>query len=179
MSYSLPIKTKNIYSGKVIDLSLVTTELPNGKTVELEVIDHPGGAAIVAINSSHQVCLIRQYRYVVDDYIWELPAGKIDAGEDPQVTAKRELLEEAGVTARDWNTLGIYISSPGVFREIVHLYLATHVEQGNQSHEEDEVIEVHWVDLDLARQWALESKINDGKSALALLRAHDIVRKLS
>ncbi len=170
----MPIETKNIYSGRIIDLSIVTTQLPNGHTVELEIIDHPGGAAVVAINSSHQVCLIKQYRYVVDDYIWELPAGKIDAGEDPQTTAKRELQEEAGVTAREWKTLGIYISSPGVFREIVHLYLATNVEQGQQVHEDDEVIEVHWVDFDIARKWALESKINDGKSALALLRAYEI-----
>ena len=171
----MPTKTKNIYSGNIIDLDLVTTVLPNGHSVELEIIDHPGGAAIVAVNDNHQVCLIRQYRYVVDDYIWELPAGKIDACEDPENTAKRELQEEAGVTAASWKSLGSYISSPGVFKEIVHLYLATQLQCGEHQHEDDEVIEVHWVDFNTAKKWALENKISDGKSALALLRAHEIV----
>lgn len=163
--------SKKIYSGRVIQLTLDTTVLPNKETVELEIIHHPGGAAIVVVNDQDQVCLIKQYRYVVDDWIWELPAGKIDNKEDPLETAKRELLEETGVSANVWSSLGTYLSSPGVFKEVVHLYLAQNIECGQHEHEHDEVIEVHWIDLQLARKMALDNIIYDGKSALALLRA--------
>jgi ADP-ribose pyrophosphatase len=166
-----PIKTRKVYSGKIIDLSVDTVRLPNGNTVELEIIRHPGGAAVVALNHHNQVCLIRQYRYIAQDWLWELPAGKIDNNEDPQLTAIRELKEEAGIAARSWQSLGYYTSSPGVFAEIVHLYLALDLETGESEHEDDEVIEVHWIDFPQARQWALDNTISDGKSALALLRA--------
>ena len=166
-----PLQTRKIYSGKVIDLSVDTVKLPNGNTAELEIIRHPGGAAVVAVNRDNQVCLIRQYRYIIQDWLWELPAGKIDNNEDPQLTAIRELKEEAGISAHAWHSLGHFTSSPGVFGEIVHLYLAQDLVTGESMHEDEEVIEVHWVDFSLAKQWALDNTISDGKSALALLRA--------
>jgi len=176
MQYS---QSKKIYSGRVIELTVDTVILPNQQTVELEIIHHPGGAAIVAINNHNQVCLIKQYRYVVQDWLWELPAGKIEHQEDPMQTAKRELKEEAGVTANDWQSLGSYISSPGVFSEVVHLYLANDIRCGELQHEHDEVIEVHWVDLEQARKMALDNTISDGKSALTILRACDRLDKIT
>ena len=167
--------SKKIYSGRVIQLTLDTTVLPNQETVELEIVHHPGGAAIVVVNDQNQVCLIKQYRYVVQDWIWELPAGKIDNKEDPLETARRELMEETGVLANKWRSIGTYLSSPGVFKEVVHLYLAQNIEYGQHEHEHDEVIQIHWVDLELARKMALDNTINDGKSALALLRTYDIL----
>lgn len=175
MSKAKTKQVKKIYSGRIIDLTLDTVILPNQHTLELEIIHHPGGAAIVAVNEKNEVCLIRQYRYAVQEWIWELPAGKIDNKEAPLLTAKRELMEEAGITANEWLSLGIYISSPGVFNEIVHLYLANNLQCGDHQHEQDEVIEVHWIKLDQARKMALDSSISDGKSALALLRACDVL----
>ena len=166
-----------VYEGKVIDVSLERVCLPNGVTTELEVIAHPGGAAIVALNSSDEICLLRQYRHVVDGWLWEVPAGKIDNREPPLETAKRELAEEAGVHAARWSSLGRMVSSPGVFCEQVHLYLAEELSFTGASAEADEVIEVHWLPFDEALSRAVapasaEEEIWDAKSVLAIVRAH-------
>ena len=167
---------RKVYEGKVIDVSLEEVRLPNGVTTELEVIGHPGGAAVVALNERGEVCLLRQYRHVVGGWLWELPAGKIDHREPPLATAKRELEEEAGVRAACWSSLGRMVSSPGVFCERVYLYLAEKLTLVTPRTEVDEVIEVHWVPFAqaLARAEASspgETEIWDAKSALAILRA--------
>ena len=114
-----------IYEGRVIKVSVDTVELPNGMRVPLEIVRHPGGAAVVAIDAQDRVCLLRQYRHAAGGYIYELPAGKLEPDEPPEVTARRELVEEASVSATHWTSLGAYFSSPGVFTEVIHLYLAT------------------------------------------------------
>ncbi len=100
------------FRGRVIRVTVDDVVLPNGRQTALEVVHHPGGAAIVALNDLQQVCLLRQYRYVAGGWIWELPAGKLEPGEPPETTARRELTEEAGVTATDWVGLGSLLSSP-------------------------------------------------------------------
>jgi ADP-ribose pyrophosphatase len=125
----------------------------------------------VAIDDQLRVCLIRQYRHAVGGYIWELPAGKLEPAEPPLVTAQRELVEEAGTEAAHWHSLGSVISSPGVFTETVHLFLARGLRSAKMAHEAAEVIEIHWVDLAAACQRAEAGDINDGKTALGLLRA--------
>src|SRR5580700_4460862 len=90
----------------------------------LEVVHHPGGAATVALDGEERICLLRQYRYVAGGWLWELPAGKLEPDEPPLATAQRELAEEAGVRARHWRSLGTVLSSPGVFTERLHLFLA-------------------------------------------------------
>lgn len=167
---------KKIYDGKIISLSLVTTLLPNNVEVDLEIIDHPGGAAVVAIDDQHQICLLKQFRYAFDEWLWELPAGKIDHCEPPAETAIRELSEEAGVIADEWQNLGMFISSPGVFRERVHLFLASSLRQVEHQQAEDEVIEIHWIPFDQAVQWVMSGKIKDGKSALAILKAAQLIK---
>src|SRR5580698_691526 len=118
------LKSTQQYKGRVISVTVDRVLLPNGREAALEVVHHPGGAAIVALNDLQQVCLLRQYRYVAGGWIWELPAGKLEPAEPPEVTARRELIEEAGVDASDWASLGSLLSSPGVFSEVIHLYLA-------------------------------------------------------
>ena len=88
-----------IYQGRLIELGLETAVLPNGATIELEIVRHPGGAGVLALDDADRVCLLRQYRHVLRDWIWELPAGVIETGEDPFETAQRELREEAGLVA--------------------------------------------------------------------------------
>lgn len=159
------------FQGRIISLTTDEVRLPNGHTAALEVVHHPGGAAAVAIDAQERVCLLKQYRYVADGWLWELPAGKLEPGEPPLLTAQRELIEEAGVSAREWLNLGSYFSSPGVFTEVLHLFLAMGVEPAAAAHEQAEVIEVHWVPFGEACEWAENGRIHDGKTALGLLRA--------
>jgi 8-oxo-dGTP pyrophosphatase MutT (NUDIX family) len=172
-------KTREIFRGRVITVNVETVRLPNDHVTDLEIIHHPGGAAIAAIDAQHRVCLIRQFRHAAGGWIWELPAGKLEPDEPPLETARRELVEEAGATANSWISLGAYVSSPGVFTEIVHLYLAQELASVNMAHEPGELIEVHWVDLELACSQALNGDISDGKTALGLLRARYALQRSS
>jgi 8-oxo-dGTP pyrophosphatase MutT (NUDIX family) len=159
------------YQGRVIRVTVDRVILPNGREAALEVVHHPGGAAIVALNDLQQVCLLRQYRYVAGGWIWELPAGKLEPAEPPEVTARRELVEEAGVEATDWVSLGSLLSSPGVFSEVIHLYLAQGLSAGRAQPEDNEVLEVHWVSFRQACDMALSGELRDAKTTIGVLRA--------
>src|SRR3974390_2997726 len=169
--------TRTVFRGRIVTVNVETVRLPNGHVTDLDIIHHPGGAAVVAINSAGQVCLIRQFRHAAGGWIWELTAGKLERQDPPLTTAQRELVEEAGASARSWTSLGTYVSSPGVFTEIVHLYLARELQSVNMSHEAGELIEVHWIDFEKACSRALDGDINDGKTALGLLRARSVLQR--
>ena len=168
-------KLRTVFRGRVITVNIETVRLPNGHIADLEIIHHPGGAAIVAIDDQQRVCLLRQFRHAIGGWIWELPAGKLEPNEPALETARRELSEEAGVAAADWISLGDYVSSPGVFTETVKLFMARGLRNANMAHEAAELIEIHWVPLSEACQRTLSGELNDGKTALALLRAQAIL----
>ena len=170
-------KIKTIFSGKIVCVETAVTTLPNGHDLDLEIIQHPGGAAVVVINEKQQVCLLKQYRCVLDKWLWELPAGKIDNNEPPLSTAKRELEEEAGIRAEKWQTLGSMISSPGVFTEEVFLYLATNITEVAANKEDHEVFEVHWINLDHVLEWVLQGEISDAKTVIGIVRAVNLLRQ--
>jgi 8-oxo-dGTP pyrophosphatase MutT (NUDIX family) len=163
------ISTK--YQGRVITLNVERVTLPNGAVADLEIIHHPGGAAIVAIDADRNVCLLRQYRHAAGGWIWELPAGKLEPLEPPLKTAQRELIEEAGCEASQWQSLGVILSSPGVFTERIHLFKAVGLTAQPSAHELHEVIEVHWIAFEKAVEMALDGTISDAKSIIGLLRA--------
>lgn len=165
------LSIKPVFSGRVIQVNIERVELPNGNVADLEIIHHPGGAAVVAIDEEQKLCLLRQFRHAANGYLWELPAGKIDNKEPPLQTAHRELAEEAGVQAAHWESLGDYSSSPGVFTEVVHLFLATDLAPATRGHEEHEVIEVHWKPIGEVLRMAVEGQIRDGKSLVGIFRA--------
>lgn len=162
--------SRRIYTGRVVTLDVGPVRLPNGHVATLEIVGHPGGAAVVAVNAGGEVCLLRQYRHAAGGWLWEIPAGKLD-GKTPDQTASAELAEEAGMRAARWDALGRYRSSPGVFTEVVHLYLARELTPVPPAPEAAEVIEVTWVPFATALARALGGEIEDGKSVVALARA--------
>jgi len=167
----MPIERKMIYDGRVIKVSVDTVELPNGARVPLELVRHPGGAAVVAIDARERVCLLRQYRHAAGGYIYELPAGKLEPDEPPETTARRELVEEAAVSAARWESLGAFFSSPGVFTEVIHLYLATQLSPAPAAPEPDEVFQVEWWPVAQAIARALDGELTDAKTIIGILRA--------
>jgi ADP-ribose pyrophosphatase len=165
------IDRKKIYDGRVIQVSVDTVDLPNGVRLPLEIVRHPGGAAAVAIDAENRVCLLRQYRHAAGGFIHELPAGKLEPDEAPEITVKRELAEEAALSAGRWESLGAYFSSPGVFTEVIHLYLATELTPATAAPEAGEVFQVEWWPLEQAVQRALNGELTDAKTIIGILRA--------
>jgi len=159
------------FTGKVVQVDVEDVTLPNGHVSTYEFVRHPGGSAVVALDEQRRVCLLRQWRPAVGEWVWELPAGKRDDGEDPAETARRELAEEAGRAAARWTDLGSHFPSPGVFCEVLHLYLAEGLSETPSALEPGEVLEVHWVPLAVACAQALEGPLRDAKTIIGLLRA--------
>jgi len=142
--------------------------------VRRDIIRHPGSVVILAIDerkSEPSVLLIRQYRYAANQELWELPAGRIDEGEDPLVAAKRELAEETGYLASEWKPALHYFASPGFLDETMSLFAARDLRKGKASPEEDEVIACKLVPLSKAVQWVMSGKVHDGKAIAGILWA--------
>src|SRR5438093_6210509 len=148
---------KNIYKGKVVVLNVDTVTLPNGATVDLEVIRHPGAAAIVPMKNDGTVILIRQFRHAADGFIYEIPAGKLHPEEDPRDCAARELEEEIGYRATSFELLTSIFTAPGFADEVIHIYIGTGLTKGRQKLDHDEVL--HVVELPIEK--AID-KIRDG-----------------
>jgi ADP-ribose pyrophosphatase len=165
------VSPKTVKQGFRVNVSTQRVTLPNGHQLDLDIVAHPGAAAVVPFVSRDEVLLIRQYRHAAGGYLYEVPAGKLDPGESPQVCAARELEEEAGVRAGRLETLGSIFTTPGFCDEVIHLFAAFDLEPSSQRPEDDEVIEVIPTPLDRALEWIWSGKLNDAKSALALLHA--------
>jgi ADP-ribose pyrophosphatase len=160
---------------------VVTTEqvrLPNGVEIVLDIVEHPGAAAIVPFTSDREILLIRQYRHATGGFLTEVPAGKIDPGETPHETARRELQEEVGRSAGRLEKLGWIWTSPGFAREKIHLYAAFDLTDVAARPEDDEVIEVIPTSLDDALEAIWAGEITDAKSAIALIHAARLVGRL-
>ena len=166
-----------VYSGRTIQVDLEDASLPNGLTVPLEVVRHPGAAAVVPFESNDEVLLIRQYRHATGGTIYEVPAGKLDPGEDPEVCAARELEEETGRRAGWLVRLGETWTSPGFCDERIHLFAAFELERVPPRRAPDEVIELAPMSLESALGLVFDGVLTDAKSALALvLAAHRLGR---
>jgi ADP-ribose pyrophosphatase len=165
---------RQIYKGRIVDLRLEQVTLPNQLTVTLEMVRHPGAAAIVAVGDDTAVTLLRQYRHAVGGFIWEIPAGKLDAGEDPIQCAARELREEAGLAAGELMPLGRIFTAPGFCDECIHLFLARRLTAVEQRLDADEVLSVSHVPLGAALAMIRTGQIQDAKTiaGLHLAAAH-------
>jgi ADP-ribose pyrophosphatase len=160
--------TKNIYTGRVVTLNIDTVHLPNGLTVDLEVIRHPGAAAVVPMKNAGTVILIKQFRHAANGFIYEIPAGKLHPGEDPLHCAARELEEEIGYRSDRFELLSSILTAPGFADEIIHVYKATHLTKGMQQLDQDEVLEVVEISLPDAIEKIEDGTIRDAKTIVGL-----------
>lgn len=176
MTDSARIASRRVYNGRVINLDVDTVRFPNGTIGELEMIRHPGASAVVPFlseptGSDPQILLIRQYRYAAEQYLYEIPAGRLDPGEDPAVCARRELREETGCEATGVEHLITIYTTPGFTDERIHLFMAVGLTRGEVAREADEFIEVETVTLSRALDLIRQGEIQDAKTALGLLYA--------
>ena len=159
---------KQIYRGIVVNLNVDTVKLPNGLTVDLEVVRHPGAAAVVPLRDDGTVILIRQFRHAAGGFIYEIPAGKLHPGEDPVVCAARELEEEIGQRAGKFELLSSIFTAPGFTDEVIHIFKATGLTTGHQHLDRDEVLEVIELPLLEALKMIDDGTIRDAKSIVGL-----------
>ena len=159
-----------LHTGRNFSFTLETVRLDNGKTVDVEMVRHPGATAVVALTPEWQVILLRQYRHSAGEYIWEIPAGTIEPGEAPETCARRELAEEAGLTAVRWEALGELYALPGYSDEIIHLFLAQGLSPTTQRLDQDEMLTVHAIALHECLDMVQNGQLRDAKSMAALLR---------
>lgn len=162
---------KTVFQGRIIRLDTETVTLPNGVPVDLEIVRHPGGAAVVALDDRDRVSMLRQYRHAAGGWLWELPAGKLEPGEPPETTAARELEEEAGLRASTWESLGRFIATPGFCDEVIHLFLARELTEVPAQPEAHELLEIHKLPLAAALEQIYEGTIIDAKTMLGLMLA--------
>jgi ADP-ribose pyrophosphatase len=170
------LKRRQIFQGRVVDLSVDRVKMPNGKTSELEVIRHPGAAAMVPLTDAGDVILVRQYRYAIGSWLLEVPAGKLDTGEAPELCAARELVEEVGMQPAELVPLGWIWTTPGFTDEKIWLYLARGLSPAKQDLQDDEVLSVETHPLSEAIAMVHRGEICDGKSVCSLLRAEAYIR---
>lgn len=160
--------TRNIFTGKVLTLNIDTVTLPNGVTIDLEIVRHPGAAAVVPLMDNETVVLIKQFRHAAGGYIYEIPAGKLHPGEDPKNCAVRELEEEVGYRAGKLELLSSIFTAPGFTDEVIHIYKASGLTRGRQNLDRDEVLEVVEVSLRDAIEMTRTGEIRDAKTMVGL-----------
>jgi ADP-ribose pyrophosphatase len=157
-----------MYTGIIINVNVDTVTLPNGLTVNLEVVRHPGAAAVVPLKDDGTVFLIRQFRHAAGGFIYEIPAGKLNPGEDPAACAARELEEEIGYRAGKLELLSSIFTAPGFTDEVIHVYKATGLTTGRQQLDRDEVLDVIEMPLQEAMRMIETGAIRDAKSIVGL-----------
>ncbi|MBE7022782.1 MAG: NUDIX hydrolase [Ruminococcaceae bacterium] len=171
------IKQEQIFEGKIITLRRDTVKLPNGNEATREVVEHPGGVAVVALDEHNEVYMVRQFRYPFGEVISEIPAGKLDAGEDPFDCCVRELAEETGLSAGHYDYLGKFMLSPGFCREWIHIYLARDLTTGDAHLDADEFLEVEKRPLvDLVEQ-VMNNELTDAKTVMGILKTNELLRR--
>ena len=169
------LRRKDVYDGKILKVHVDDVRLPNSREAVREVVDHVDGAAVLAMDEANRVLVVRQYRYVFGRVLAELPAGKLDPGEDPVAGALRELKEETGAEPETFLPLGKIIPAPGCYGEVLHLFLAKGLKFSEQHLDPDEFLNVERVPFDEMVHRCMNGEIDDAKTVAAVLRAKDSV----
>jgi ADP-ribose pyrophosphatase len=164
-----PMARQVIHEGRKIKVVLDTSTGPNGETIRRDMILHPGAVVILPVVDNDHVCLLRNYRFVIGETLWECPAGTLESGEAIEAAAVRELAEETGYVAGRWRKLGYYYASPGVLDEKLHIFVALDLKAGEAKPEADEELEPKVVPWAEALKMALDGTIQDAKTVTAIL----------
>lgn len=165
------LKSERIFEGKILKVDYDTVILPNGREAKREIVRHPGGVGIVVIDENGMIYMVRQYRIPYDDILLEIPAGKLDGNEDTLEAAKRELSEETGLKAENWQFVGSFYPSVGFCDENLRLYMATDLTVGAVHPDEDEFLNVVKMPFDDVVKMCVDGSIKDGKTIAAVLKA--------
>ncbi len=171
-------KCVTLHQGRVFTMVTENITLSNGVTVDIDILRHPGAAAIVPLFEKDTVVLIRQYRHAVGGNIWEIPAGTLEPEESPLVCAKRELIEETGFAADSWQKLGEITPVPAYSDERIHLFLATDLTPAPQNLDEDEMLKVHKIRFDQAMEMISKGEIQDSKTINGIFLASRCLKEL-
>jgi len=171
------IRSRRIHVGRVVSLRVDDVRLPDGRTAQREVVDHPGAAVIVPLTDAGEILMVRQYRYAVGEVLLELPAGTLERGEDPLACARRELAEEVGADAAHWEPLAVLYPSPGVMTEVMHLFLAQGLTEGRPTGTPEEDLAMERLSLAEALDRVRRGEIRDAKSVAGLLLAAERSRR--
>ena len=165
------LASRTVFNGRVIEVKHDRVLCPNGQEAFREVVEHRGGVAVVAVTEQEEIFLVRQYRYAVGYEMWEIPAGKLEAGEEPFCAIVRELEEEVGAVAATWQDLGYIIPTCGYCNEKIHLFLAKDLTYTQPHPDEDEFLDVAKFPKSKVMEMCKNGQINDAKTICALTRA--------
>jgi ADP-ribose pyrophosphatase len=165
------------FQGKIVNLRVDDALLPNGTTAKREIVEHNGGVCVAPLDNEYNLYFVKQFRYPYMEVVTELPAGKLEKGEDPFEAGKRELKEETGAVAKKYVDLGKLYPTPGYCGEIIHMYLATDLEFGEQSPDEDEFLEVYKIPLEKAVEMVMNGELRDSKTQTMVLKIHVMKQK--
>jgi len=165
----------NGYTGLITNTTLDRVALQNGEHTLREVVEHPGGVTIIPIDEEGYVYCVRQFRYPMSEHLLEVPAGKLEYGEDPMQCAIRELSEETGINASDYQNLGKIYPSPGFCREILYIYMARGLSFGTQHLDRNEFLDVEKIHLDELVRLVMANEITDAKTVIAVLKANALL----
>lgn len=171
------IESKSIFEGRVIHVKHDKVELENGDTAMREIVEHPGGVCVAALTENRELLFVRQFRYPYKEIVLELPAGKLEKGQNPLENGKRELLEETGAVGREYITLGQLYPSPGYCGEIIHLYFCKIDHFERQQLDEDEFLNVERIPVDTALKMVLRNEIPDAKTQVAILKTAALLKE--
>lgn len=177
MSYiEKTMKSEKVYDGKMLNLRIDTVELPDKKYSKREIVEHPGSVCIVPINDNNEIYLVKQYRKAIDKEILEIPAGKIEIGEEPKDCAIRELKEETGLKAGNYEYVLEFYSSPGFCNEKMHLFIAKDLEEGKATPDIDEYIDIEKVKLEKLLHMVEIGEINDSKTIIGIQMVERLIK---
>lgn len=169
------ISSDRIYTGKTISLRVDTVEVPNRGYQKREIVEHKGAVAIVALTSDNKVVLVKQYRKAIEKELWEIPAGKIEIGENPKECAIRELKEETGYSAENMKLIHKFYTSAGFSNQKVYIFLAENLIPGDTSFDEDEIIEVKELDINEVYKMIERNEIEDAKTSIGILITKELI----
>lgn len=167
-----PVKQEYKFKGKIVNLRVDDALLPNGNIAKREIVEHNGGVMVAPLDNEDNLYFVKQFRYPYMEIVTELPAGKLEKGEDPFEAGKRELKEETGAVANKYVSLGQLYPTPGYCGEIIHMYLATELSFGEQNPDDDEFLEVYKIPLAKAVKMVLSGELKDSKTQTAILKIH-------